>query len=164
MDTINNEAISLDRNNFQKFALSDVSSCTFSFKDGTKSNVKTPKGKEFVIVKFLPISDKDRVFQEIVMQNYMYVKDVQELSEKCGYTCVKTFTRHFKKYFKTTPYKWILDRKMEEIRYLVLSSSLPITKIAEIYNFKSVSHLVKQYSDKYGISPCKNRNLLNINY
>lgn len=160
MDIINNNAINLDRKNIQKYALSDVSSCTFSFKDGTKSNVKTPKGREFVIVKFLPKSDKDSVFQEAVMQNYMYVKDVEELSEKCGYTCLRTFTRHFKKSFKSTPYQWMLDRKMEDVRYLVLNSTLPISEIAEIFNFKSSAHLVNQYSAKYGISPLKNRTML----
>lgn len=163
MDTISKKAVKPGKGDIQKYVLTDVSSCTFTFSDGAKSNVKTPEGKEFVIVKFIPKSDKHREFQEGIMEHYMYAKDVQDLAEKCGYACLKTFTRHFKKAFRSTPYKWMLDRRMEDVKYLVLNSTLPISEIAQIFNFKSVSHLVNLYSDKFGIAPNKNRNLVNSN-
>ncbi len=140
-----------------KYLLTDVASCTFTFSDGLSSKVKPSPGKEIVMVKLIPHTAKSKVFERSVFKNYMQAKNMNELSQLCGYDCIKTFTRHFKKYFKQTPYQWMLDRRMEEISLLVENSELTITEIAGIYGFKSVSHLVSLYSKRYGIPPYKSR-------
>ena len=139
-----------------KYLLTDVVSCTFTFADGLSSKVR-PSGKEFVLVKLIPHAAKSKIFAESVFKNYMYAKNMNGLAKLCGYNCVKTFTRHFKKYLGQTPYQWMLDRKMEEICLLVENSELTITEIAGMYGFKSVSHLVSLYSKRYGIPPLKSR-------
>ena len=140
-----------------KYLLRDVSSCTFTFSDGLKSSVNPSPNNEMVFVKLIPSSTKSKQFTKRVLKHYPSVKTVPELAEKCKYTCVKTFTRHFKKCFGVTPYQWMLERKMEEIQSLVLSTDLTITKISKIYDFKTVSHLVKAYTKRYNITPQKDR-------
>lgn len=141
----------------KKFLLSDVSSFTFTFTDGLKSKVDSSPDKEIVMVKLIPHTSKSKTFKDAVLQNYLSAENVKHLAEMCGYDCVKTFTRHFKKHFEQTPYQWILDRKMEDIHALVLNSDMSITEIAKICNFKNVAHLVNMYSQRFGVPPYKNR-------
>jgi AraC-type DNA-binding domain-containing proteins len=143
--------------NVRKYLLTDVSSCIFTFSDGLKSRVKPSPDKEMVLIKLIPRSSKSKTFEDKVLRNYLSAKNVNELSQLCRYDCIRTFTRHFKKCFGQTPYQWMLDRKMEDIQSLVLSSDMTITDIAKMYDFKSVSHLVNAYSKRYGVSPHKNR-------
>ncbi len=46
---------------------------------------------------------------------------------------------------------------MEEIHSLVANSDIPITAIAKMYGFKSISHLVNIYTKRYGTPPRKSR-------
>lgn len=141
----------------RKYLLTDVASCTFTFSDGLSSKMKPSPGKEIVLVELIPHITKSKSFENRVLKNYMSAKSMNELAKLCGYDCIKTFMRHFKKCFGKTPYQWMLDRKMEEIHSLVINSDMTITEIAEMYDFKSVSHLVTLYSKRYGITPARNR-------
>ncbi|MFA7584082.1 MAG: helix-turn-helix domain-containing protein [Proteiniphilum sp.] len=141
----------------RKYLLTDVESCTFTFSDGLKSRVEPSPDKEIVLVKLIPRASKSKKFEDSVLRNFMTARNVNELARMCRYDCVRTFTRHFKKSFGETPYQWMLDRKMEEIQSLVLSSDMTITEIAKMYDFKNVSHLVNAYTKRYGVSPHKNR-------
>jgi len=109
------------------------------------------------MVKLIPRTTGPKKFEDKVLKYYMSAKNVQELAQMCRYDCIRTFTRHFKKSFGETPYKWMLDRKMEEIHSLVLNSDMTITEIARMYEFKNVSHLVNTYTKRYGVSPLKSR-------
>ncbi len=149
--------INSNKENVRKYLLTDVASCTFTFSDGLTSKVQPSPDKEIVLVKLIPHATKSKVFEDSVLKNYMTAKNVNELAKMCNYACVRTFTRHFKKSFGTTPYQWMLDRKMEEIHSLVINSDMTITEISQMYDFKSVSHLVNLYSKRYGISPRKSR-------
>lgn len=141
----------------RKYLLTDVSSCTFTFSDGLKSRVNPSHDDEIVMVKFIPRTSKSKRFEDVVLNNYSFARNMNELAKLCKYDCLRTFTRHFKKCFGQTPYQWMLDRKMEEIQSLVLSSDVSITEISQMYDFKSVSHLVNSYSKRFGISPHRSR-------
>lgn len=146
------------------YVFSDVNACTFKFSNGKKAVLKSsPNKKEIVLVKFIPHTSKKSDFQETVIANYPLSKNVVELAALSDYTCLKKFTRHFKKYFNKTPYQWMLDRKMEEVKQLVLQSDLSISNIAKICGFNTLSHLVNSYSSRYGISPCRDRMHINRN-
>lgn len=146
-----------DSNDVRKYLLTDVASCTFTFSDGLKSKVMPSPDNEIVFVKLIPRVSKSKRFEDIVLSNFSMARNVNELAKLCKYDCLRTFTRHFKKCFGTTPYQWMLDRKMEEIQSMVLNSDISITEISKMYGFKSASHLVSSYAKRFGISPHKSR-------
>lgn len=143
----------------QKYLLSDVSACTLTFTDGGKHNIKSSSEKEIVIVKLVPRTSKMQLFRDSVLENYSTSKNASELAASCHYNSLKTFTRHFKQYFKQTPYQWMLEQKMEEVHSLVLNSDISISEIAKLYGFKNVTHLINAYQNKFGVPPKRNRKL-----
>lgn len=141
----------------RKYLFSDVVLCTLTFKDGLCSKLRPTPGEEMVLVQLVPQCGRDEELEEKVRKNYMSAKTVSELAKKCGFSSVKTFTRHFKKIFKMTPYQWILDKKMDEINALLINSDITITEISKLYNFNSISHLGNLYSKRFGCPPSKTR-------
>ena len=67
------------------------------------------------------------------------------------------FCRLFKNSTNTTPYKYILQRRVERAKLLLRSSKLPITYIAYDCGFSSQSHLNKHFHVAVGMSPRKYR-------
>lgn len=115
--------------------------------------------KEIILVKLIPRTSSDKIFQEYVARVYSSCKNAAELGVRCGYDCQRTFTRHFKKSFGETPYKWMLDRKMDEIQCLILNSDITLKEITKLYNFKNITHLVNAYTSRFGMAPLKSRAL-----
>lgn len=139
-----------------QFMFSEVSSCVFIFSNGERTVIRPSSGEDIMMVKFRPSQDNND-FQKMVMKYFLESNTVAQLAEKCGYTCLKSFTRHFKKNFNNTPYKWMLDRRLDESRHYVLESDLTITDIAEICNFTNISHFVNLYSKRFEVTPSKDR-------
>ncbi|HBG41445.1 MAG TPA: AraC family transcriptional regulator [Porphyromonadaceae bacterium] len=145
----------------EKYVLSDVSACTFTFSNGGESCVTSSPDQEIILMKLIPHTTKTKVFHEYVLRNYSACRNASELGIRCGYNSQKTFTRHFKKFFGETPYQWMLDKKMDEIRSLVLNSDITLKEIAELYGFKNLTHLVNAYTSRFGMPPIKSRMLTN---
>ena len=114
------------------------------------------------VVKLKPDVSREKVFRKNVLKNYASCRNVHELAKACLYDCPKTFTRHFKRCFRQTPYQWMLDKKMEEIRILTLNSNKSITEISRMYEFKSAAHLITVYTNRFGITPYRNRSLSGV--
>ncbi|MCK9437046.1 MAG: hypothetical protein M0Q12_07565, partial [Synergistaceae bacterium] len=104
----------------REYLLTDVAACTFTFTDGLRSRVRTSSENQIVLVKLIPHTSKSKVLEDRVLRHYSSVNSIGELAALCGYDCLRTFTRHFKKSFSQTPYQWLLERKMEEIRSMVV--------------------------------------------
>lgn len=141
----------------EQFVFSEVSSCVLIFANGERAVIKPTTDEEIMMLKVRPAVEKN-TFQEKVISHYLEANTVPELAEKCDYTCMKSFTRHFKKNFNSTPYQWMLERRLDDARHYVLESDLSITEIAEICSFTNISHLVNLYTRHFGISPTKDRN------
>ncbi len=139
-----------------QFVFSEVSSCVFIFANGERRVIRPESNEEIMMVKFRPPSYKNE-FQENVIKYYLDSPTVPELAEKCGYDCLKSFTRHFKKHFNNTPYQWMLERRLEEARHYVIETDLSVTDISEICSFTNISHFVNLYTRQYGESPTRDR-------
>ncbi len=91
------------------------------------------------------IQNKDNFILK-VKQLSESVTTVKELAEKCNMS-TKTLTRNFHKYFNTTPKKWLLRQKKEEVRLHLLRTN-NFKMIHNQLGFSSNSHL-NSYCKKY---------------
>lgn len=141
----------------QKYVFKNVTTCIFEHSDGLTSEIDCDSKRDLVLVQVIPQSQSQAELQDIVLENYSKAKNVNELSELCGYDCERTFTRHFSKLFGKTPYKWMVDRRMDEVHSLIVNTNLSISEIAKKYNYKHVSNLSQIYLRHFGISPLESR-------
>lgn len=140
----------------EKFVFSEVSSCVMVFSNGKRTVIKPSSEEDIMVIRFKPPVEKND-FHENVINNFMTVNNVSDLAEKCNYTCIKTFTRHFKKNFNNTPYRWMLDRRLEEARHYVLGTDLTFSDISEVCGFSNISHFMSLYKKQFNSSPSADR-------
>lgn len=67
------------------------------------------------------------------------------------------FIRLFKKYKGTTPYKFLLNTRLEVAKTLLMTSSHNIGRISDILGYKEVYHFSKQFRNRTGVSPSEFR-------
>ena len=130
----------------------NISSCTLSFVDGKKVNI-SGGGKKSLIVSVLLNESDFTPLNESVMRHFKNAESLPELAGLCGYTCTKTFTRHFIKHFGETPKQWILNMKQEEMILLLKETSYSYERISSILKFKNLSHFNNFCKKRTGLTP-----------
>lgn len=132
------------------------------FADGTVRKINIESIDKMFLMNIIPISKELTQLEENVYTHFRKVNSVGELATLCNFDQVKTFSRHFKKTFGQSPYKWMLDRKHDEIHTLVVNSNLAFSEIAKIYGFNSTSHFCSAYRNRHGKSPTETREAILI--
>src|SRR5690554_4582050 len=130
----------------------NISSCTLSFVDGKKVNI-SGGGKKSLIVSVLLNESDFTPLNESVMRHFKNAESLPELAGLCGYSCTKTFSRHFIKHFGETPKQWILNMKQEEMILLLKETSYSYERISSILKFKNLSHFNNFCKKRTGLTP-----------
>lgn len=73
---------------------------------------------------------------------------------------------HFVRCFKATmglpPYQYLLARRMERAKQLLLSSTLPIAEIAWLLSYSNLSHFRRLFAQQHGLTPGAIRQAIGI--
>jgi AraC family transcriptional regulator len=64
-----------------------------------------------------------------------------------------TFSRYFRRTTGTTPYAYVLDRRLERASHLLRDSQVPTKQIAGQCGFCDQAHLTRQFSRRYRTTP-----------
>jgi AraC family transcriptional regulator len=89
---------------------------------------------------------------ELVKDRFSGSLQVADLAGELGMG-VHQFTRHFRESVGCTPYRYIIDQRVERARYLLTATSLPIAEIAIEAGFVSQSHLTETFQRRLNITP-----------
>ncbi len=63
------------------------------------------------------------------------------------------FARMFKASFRCTPHQYVLSRRIELAKYLLINSALPLVELALACGFSSQQHLSAQFKQRVGATP-----------
>ena len=77
---------------------------------------------------------------------------LQQVAEACELS-VSHFARSFKKTFRKPPHAWLLERRVDKARDLMLNSRLPLADIAAQCGFADQSSLNRSFRRIHGIAP-----------
>lgn len=96
---------------------------------------------------FHPMIGEQVPFKSLVLTHYRKANNTEELAEFCGYG-VHTFRRIFKNEFDVPVYRWLIQKRVEHIKYRLSMPYIPLSDIIDEFNFSSPQHFssfCKQY-------------------
>lgn len=89
---------------------------------------------------------------DFMEQNFMNDLSMNEIAYYTGRS-LATFKRDFKKVSELTPQKWLINRRLEAARDLILKGGRKVSEICYCVGFKNLSHFSKLYKEMYGMAP-----------
>ena len=81
---------------------------------------------------------------------------VEYLAELCNYTPAH-FISLFRKVFNTTPKNYIISKRMEKAKELLLSTNEPVLSVAEKVGYSTFAHFSAEFKRHTGYSPLNYR-------
>ncbi|WP_236746345.1 helix-turn-helix transcriptional regulator [Mycobacteroides abscessus] len=70
---------------------------------------------------------------------------------------VAQFTKSFTATFRTTPYQYVLDRRISKAKTPLTTTALSMTEIALTVGFSSPSHFATTFKGRVGTTPSSYR-------
>jgi AraC-like DNA-binding protein len=106
---------------------------------------------------FAPAFSTDAAFSTFVLRNYQSYHTLGELAEAMNYT-VSGLEKRFKRVFGTSPYRWMLKRKAENVYHELYAGDKPFGQLSFDYGFNSVPHFISFVKANLGATPSEIRN------
>ena len=95
--------------------------------------------------------------RKIVEENYFYNLSLEEMARMC-HRSLSTFKRDFKKIYRTTPGKWLQEKRLERAAVILHNENANITQVAFDCGFEDSSHFSRAFKKRFGESPLYYRN------
>jgi AraC-like DNA-binding protein len=121
-----------------------------------ESLLKECYGKKVLINFFLRLNRDVQDFYHFILNNYKKYRGAEELIY-ISKLPQSTFNRKFRQLFDESPYKWIMEKRAEEIMEKLTKSDCSITKIMREYSFTDASHFNRFCKSMYGLPPSEIR-------
>lgn len=102
------------------------------------------------------IGGRSVFFKDFVISNYRKFQDVESFACAASMS-VSTFSRKFKESFGMTAYKWLNERRAEEIYRDIVRTEDSFTEIADKYGFSSSAYFVYYCRRHFGRKPSEIR-------
>ena len=116
-------------------------------------NLFSHPDNKHILAYILKIVDRHETpIREIMEENYMYnlkVKDFAKLANRSQ----STFNRDFKKYYKTTPGKWLTNRRLKHAKSILETTNKTVSQTAFECGFTNVSHFSRVFKEKFNEAP-----------
>jgi AraC-like DNA-binding protein len=90
--------------------------------------------------------------EEFMLKNYKYNVPLENFAKLSGRS-LASFKRDFEKIFRTSPRKWLKEKRLSEAYYLIENKR---KRPADIYldlGFENLSHFYASFKEKFGITP-----------
>jgi AraC-like DNA-binding protein len=104
-------------------------------------------------------SQKTGVLEHVMEANYPYRLELSEFASLCNRS-LSTFKRDFENIYKTSPGKWLIDKRLDLAKQLLTNTDKQIADILLESGFENQSHFCKVFKAKFGCSPMKFRKQL----
>ncbi|MCD7938572.1 MAG: helix-turn-helix domain-containing protein [Tannerellaceae bacterium] len=101
---------------------------------------------------FAPVLLPGYSFMLKVLSAYKKVKSVEELAQKTALS-LSGFHRLFQKVFGTTPYKWLIQKRIQLLFEELTTSDKPLKQVAFECGFSSLSQMIRFCKKHHGTTP-----------
>jgi AraC-like DNA-binding protein len=92
--------------------------------------------------------------EDVMNKNFQYDLKLEDFAKLCGRS-ISAFKRDFNENFKTTPSKWLLSKRLDHAKTLLMATDLSVNEICYSSGFKNNSHFIRSFKNKYKLPPLK---------
>ncbi len=97
--------------------------------------------------------------RKILEENFHYNLRLEDYARMCGRS-LSAFKRDFEEHFKSSPGRWLTNRRLQHAHILIQTSQKSISEIAYESGFENASHFNRAFKEKFGHSPGKSRQIV----
>ncbi|MBR9847083.1 MAG: helix-turn-helix transcriptional regulator [Algicola sp.] len=90
--------------------------------------------------------------ENIMTENFQYDLKIADFAKIYGKS-LSSFKREFTECFNTTPGKWLINKRLNHSKMLLLSTNLTVSEIGYESGFKNNSHFIKSFKLKFKLPP-----------
>lgn len=89
---------------------------------------------------------------EIMEANFMFNLTIDQFA-RMAHRSVSAFKKEFTEYYKTSPGKWLTEKRLAYAKTLLETSKKSIGEVAFNSGFENQSHFSRVFKQKFGVSP-----------
>ncbi|WP_289058394.1 AraC family transcriptional regulator [uncultured Flavobacterium sp.] len=90
--------------------------------------------------------------EKFMLQNYHYNVSIEEFAKLTGRS-LASFKRDFSQVFKTSPRKWLQEKRLTQAYHLIQDKKQKPTEIYLELGFENLSHFYTSFKQKFGVTP-----------
>lgn len=103
------------------------------------------------------IADQDKTpLWQIMEANYTFNLSIDDFA-RIAQRSLASFKREFQEYYRTSPGKWLTNKRLEYSKLLLDASKKNVSEIAYESGFENISHFSRVFKEKYSLSPLQYR-------
>jgi AraC family transcriptional regulator, exoenzyme S synthesis regulatory protein ExsA len=90
--------------------------------------------------------------EKVMEMNYTYNLPLGAFARLSGRS-LSSFKRDFQKTYKTTPGRWLLEKRLGYARQLLVTGHMAVSEVVFESGFESITHFSRAFKQKFGVSP-----------
>lgn len=122
------------------------------FKELLLNIVTNPANKKLTKYIYRVYLSQDDQLQDVMERNYMYDLKLEDYARLC-YRSLASFKRDFQKIYGTTPGRWLLEKRLETAKRILLCTDKTVNDAAFESGFKNNTHFSRVFRNFFGSSP-----------
>jgi AraC-like DNA-binding protein len=103
-----------------------------------------------------PSNNSCKKLMQVMEKNFYLNLEIKEFAKLCGRS-LSAFKRDFNFYFRTSPGRWLLARRLQHAHLLLNITDKRPSEIAYECGFENISHFCRAFKEKFGYSPSNSR-------
>lgn len=97
-------------------------------------------------------SPQNLSLQRVMEENFSYNLKLEGFATLCAKS-ISTFKRDFKTIYKTSPAKWLLEKRLSHAHHLIVNMGKTVAEASFESGFENVSHFSRSFRNRFGKSP-----------
>jgi len=97
-------------------------------------------------------NDKDIHVKTKIEKNLNHYESVKDISNKVGIP-LNDFRKEFTKIYGTVPKKWLIKKKLETAKVLLMYDNKNISEVCTEIGYSNLSWFIQQFKKEFGITP-----------
>ncbi|MEZ5042798.1 MAG: AraC family transcriptional regulator [Saprospiraceae bacterium] len=102
--------------------------------------------------------DQDAHIQQVMEENFAYNLTLEDLSGLCNMS-LSSFKRTFNKIYKTSPGKWLSEKRLDFAAYQLKTTDKNINQISFDSGFEDASSFIRAFKQKFNHTPLQYRSI-----